>query len=939
MSDTAAADDVGLDSLVARVVDEFRERQACGERPDAEEYAARHPEAAELLRKVLAALEVVGLSGSAAASALPGEPVAGVLGDFRLIREVGRGGMGVVYEAEQVSLGRRVALKVLPFAATMDPRQLQRFHNEARAAASLHHEHIVPVFAVGCERAVHFYAMQFIEGKSLADLIAAPRPQMASAPGSHSAATAPAAVASTEAAPRDAAYCRRVAAWGVQAAEALEHAHALGIVHRDVKPANLIVDGQGKLWVTDFGLAHTATDAGLTMTGDLLGTLRYMSPEQALAKHGLVEHRTDIYSLGATLYELLTGRPAVEGHDRQEILRRIADEEPRPPRAIEGALPADLATIVLKALAKEPAERYATARELSDDLRRYLEDRPILARPPGLSQRLRRWSRRHRTLVATTVVGLFVSVVALAISTAVIWHKQRETAAAYEAAKEQRQEAVEQRQEAIDSLKDAQAAVDQFLSRVGGKRLADVPYMEPLRRDLLADALRFYQKFLQKKNADPELRLEVARAYIRIGDIQQMLGELDPAEENLRQGLALLQELFAQEPSRTDRREEQAEAWLHLGRVRLSKDDKGKAEEAFKQAREIAAQVVADSPDSRGALHCLARAHAELGTTYARGGRLPQAAEAFREALGWGEKLTAASPDDLDFKQTLATVTANLGKALAGLGNQEEGEKRFRQALELQENIVSRDSSPGHRVRLADCYRDLGLGQGTRGQLKEAAATNRKALDLYARIHAEFPHVPDYVHRHARMLFFAGKTLMFLGSDATALDYLSEGERLYTQLVKEFPANKEYARELTWCCFERGWLLAASYNAQVRNPAAAIDPARKAVQLAPEDGNHWAALGMAYYRADQWPDALRALEEAGRRQQPANRIDLLFLAMTHWQMDHKDKARERYGDAVTWMDKHPVRDPQLERFRAEAAQLLGLDERPKKEKEESPRKD
>ncbi len=183
-------------------------------------------------------------------------------------------------------------------------------------------------------------------------------------------ATTPTAVARTEPAPRDAAAFRQIAEWGIQAAEALEYAHSVGIVHRDIKPANLMIDGQGALWVTDFGLARTAADAGLTMTGDVLGTLRYMSPEQALAKHGLVDHRTDVYSLGVTLYELLTGTPAAAGKDREEILNAITLAEPRPPRAVDSAIPRDLETIVVKAMAKEPVERYASARELADDLHR-----------------------------------------------------------------------------------------------------------------------------------------------------------------------------------------------------------------------------------------------------------------------------------------------------------------------------------------------------------------------------------------------------------------------------------------------------------------------------------------------------------------------------------------------------------------------------------------
>jgi serine/threonine protein kinase/Flp pilus assembly protein TadD len=361
----------------------------------------------------------------------------GLLGDFRLIREVGRGGMGVVFEAEQISLGRRVALKVLPFAATMVPRQLVRFQNEARAAASLEHPHIVPVYGVGCERGVHYYAMKFIEGQTVAALIAQQRRdsatylasggrqppdlplgsvshQRADASRSPQSTTAPAATARTERAPRDAAYFRRAAEWGIQAAEALEHAHSLGIVHRDIKPANLMIDGQGKLWVTDFGLARTATDAGLTMTGDVLGTLRYMSPEQAQASHGLVDHRTDVYSLGVTLYEMLTGRPAVEGKGREEILNAITLREPRPLRRLDSAIPQDLETIVLKAMEKNPTDRYAAAKELNDDLQHFLEDRPIRARRPSTLVRARKWGRRHRAVAVAAVVCLLITSLAVA---------------------------------------------------------------------------------------------------------------------------------------------------------------------------------------------------------------------------------------------------------------------------------------------------------------------------------------------------------------------------------------------------------------------------------------------------------------------------------------------------------------------------------------------
>jgi tetratricopeptide (TPR) repeat protein len=412
--DAALLADPGL----ADAVEELTARLKAGGPEDLDGWLAARPEQAGELRRLVPMLRLlVEMSRAGDVSVPPAQgegAVTGTLGDFCLIREVGRGGMGVVYEAEQVSLGRRVALKVLPFAATMDPRQLQRFHNEARAAAGLNHTNIVPVYAVGCERGVHYYAMQFIEGKSLAEMIAgrgtASRERQLSRPDVEPDTEAVGA-APTEAVPREAVHIRRLAGWGIQAAEALEHAHALGIVHRDVKPANLIVDGAGKLWVTDFGLARTASDAGLTMSGDVLGTLRYMSPEQALARHGLVDHRTDIYSLGATLYELLTGRPAAEGRDRQEILSRVADDGPPPPRLLNRAVPAELETIVLKALEKDPQDRYATAQELADDLRRFVEDRPIRARRTPVRIRLSRWARRHRALIAAAAALLLTALV------------------------------------------------------------------------------------------------------------------------------------------------------------------------------------------------------------------------------------------------------------------------------------------------------------------------------------------------------------------------------------------------------------------------------------------------------------------------------------------------------------------------------------------------
>jgi tetratricopeptide (TPR) repeat protein len=418
MSDRLATCTDSTAALMGEIVDEFLDRLRQGESPDVEAYARQYPQLATIVRELLCSLQVLQLPISAlpeaAVEPAVGTALAGPLGDFQVVREIGRGGMGLVYEAVQLSLGRRVALKLLPFAAALDGKRLQRFKNEAHAAAHLHHQNIVPVYTVGCERGVHFYAMQFIDGQTVAAMIA----ELQTASGAQRDKAGNGDEPNTE------VTIRTVTHLAMQAAEALEHAHKRGVVHRDVKPANLLVDGQGRLWVTDFGLAQVVGDTRLTLTGDLVGTLRYMSPEQALAYPGEVDHRADIYSLGATLYELLTLRPAFAGRDRRELLRQIAFDDPTPPRRLNKAIPAELETIVLKAIAKQPAERFATARDLADDLRRFLDGKPIRARRPSWPERAHEWARRHQPAVRSAAAALLVIVMTLSGGAGWLLHAQ-----------------------------------------------------------------------------------------------------------------------------------------------------------------------------------------------------------------------------------------------------------------------------------------------------------------------------------------------------------------------------------------------------------------------------------------------------------------------------------------------------------------------------------
>ncbi len=377
------------------------------------------------------------------------------IGDFRIIEELGHGGMGVVYRATQLSLDREVALKVLPSRARQGRTAIQRFRSEARAAARLHHTNIVPVFAHGDDDGHFYYAMDLIEGGSLdqairfrtrllspsnrtliesvgfsgssaAETLHVERPATVGtrqSQGSVASADIPAAdsvvgidVKSLHRASSDYRHLARLIA---EVADALDHAHSQGVIHRDIKPHNLLVGEDQRLHITDFGLARLVDEPTLTASGEVMGTPFYLSPEMIDASVGGVDHRTDIYSLGITFYELLTLRRAVTGETRDQILTGIRTQQPSPPRKHDARIPRDLETICLKAMEKDPKHRYATAAEMAVDLRCFAEGRPILSRRIGLIGRGIKWAKRNKAasyaLVTTCVMvlcgaGLAVSV-------------------------------------------------------------------------------------------------------------------------------------------------------------------------------------------------------------------------------------------------------------------------------------------------------------------------------------------------------------------------------------------------------------------------------------------------------------------------------------------------------------------------------------------------
>jgi hypothetical protein len=360
-----------------------------------------------------------------------------------------------------------------------------------------------------------------------------------------------------------------------------------------------LLDTRGNLWVSDFGLAQVQSEAGLalTLTGDVLGTLRYMSPEQALGRRTLVDHRSDIYALGVTLYELLTLRPAVGGSDRQEILRRIAFEDTPGLRRSNPAAPRELETIVLKAMAKEPEGRYATAQELADDLKRFLENRPIQARRPSLMDRSVKWGRRHPSFLMSASVLLAMTVIGLAVGSMLLARERLEVSRQRDRANELAGIANAQRALAEQNARLARQAVDEMYTQVAESWLAGQPKLEGVQRQFLERALGFYEQFARYHGDDPEAIREAARACRRAGDIRLRFGQLVEAEAALRAGISLLESPHAgREP--TDRKGLSNE-YNSLGMVLFRASRMADAERAFRRSLELNQEIATRFPDFR----------------------------------------------------------------------------------------------------------------------------------------------------------------------------------------------------------------------------------------------------------------------------------------------------------------------------------------------------
>jgi tetratricopeptide (TPR) repeat protein len=931
---------------VEELAEEFLDRRRQGQRASIADYVGRYPHLAERINGLFPTLLLMedlkpagsGSHGSgtlptrAASSAASWQPDPHLerLGDFRILREIGRGGMGVVYEAEQESLGRHVALKLLPPTCVASPSRLRRFLREAQAAARLHHTNIVPVFGVGEQDGIRYFVMQLIRGRALDQVLASmvskgmspsqalgarvgrrvatpPSPRengrgeeesgrtSAKQDGANGTAltpcpspsgrgeksaqsdsdrstSGPSAAENTDGAcqsarpdrgPRSDAgddYWRRVARIGIQAAGALDYAHRQGVLHRDIKPANLILDDDGTVWIADFGLAKLAELDDLTHSGDTVGTLRYMAPERFC---GQADARSDVYSLGLTLYELLTLRPAFDEKDRGSLVRQVTLEEPPRPRKLAPAIPLDLETIIVKAIAAQPDHRYQTAGELAEDLRCYLEDRPVRARRATPARRLWRWCRRNRAVAALSGAALALLVTVAVVSSVAYLHttraleqvsEERELAefarmqeeAAREQAEAERQQAdtertrtKAERERAETNLRLATKAFDEIFSKVAADPAAGlVPLSELDEEDewpepawetvitdkdtaVLESMLKFYDQFARQNQADVKLQRETARAYRRVGDIQRHLAQDAKAETAYRHALSIHQRLTEASPDNADRLTTIAAIQNELGLVLRSTGRLAEAEAAHRQAL---ATLGREPPP----IAALAESRFELARTYsylpvpvsggpgARGSRpggwrgtrspsnrLQEAAENNRKALEILAKLIAESPENPRYRQAVALTQRGRCWLAAAAGRRDEAEQARKEAIAILEKLVADvPHHPEYRCELAETYA-LGFPRWREGNTGAGTSEQlHRAVAISEDLVARHPAVPQYKALLARCCTRLAGVLRAANSLADAEKQLGRAVELHKKLVAEFASVDTYRLSLAWSLYQ-----------------------------------------------------------------------------------------------------------------------------------------
>ncbi|MCA8957550.1 MAG: serine/threonine protein kinase [Planctomycetes bacterium] len=778
--------DTGSDERnpVEVIAAEFVARMRRGEQPTVEDYVARFPAQAADIRELLPTVVAMEQLKSKKEESDHGRFLRGLeslslLGDYRILGEIGRGGMGIVYEAEQESLGRRVAVKVLPRQSMLDERRLMRFHREAQTAARLHHTNIVPIFGVGEQDGYHYYVMQRIRGLGLDQVLRTLRGErIRSVPGSDSTELDAMAVAAAqrlrgEAARNtgpstgssgthadlrpepSAAYWRSIARIGVQIADALAYAHSQGTLHRDIKPSNLLLDAQGVVWVTDFGLAKAIEDSNLTNSGDVVGTLQYMAPEQL---GGVFDARSDIYGLGLTLYELLTLQPAFGGSNRSGLLQKVSQGQAPRPSKLRAELPADFETIVLTAMDRDPRHRYQTAALLRDDLQRFLEDRPILARRSSRVQLAWRWCRRNRALASAVAVAMLSVLIALVVG----WRAYF-VATAQNLETQEAKALAERRMKlllsTLEGLSERLVGESMFQAVIhnatDGSRGADtedpldtgtsnpeqsisIPTVSAKDARLLQEILSMWDRFAAEDAGTPT-RVDGAWAHYKAGNIQFRLGEYRAAQKSYVKAI-----LRFQAAGETTDPVTVARIRNQLGQVYAKRGMLDAARESHHMVVDALESDGKSTRDDVAGMLELARAHDFLGSWGAETPDEPRR----------GHRGRRGRPDRGFRRPPPGEPLAELRESLSAPVRLRHHER----AQELLDELVARDrDDPGLRLALARSCRDFAgflfssptYRRRAAPRAGELADRARSLLDALCR---EFPDEPQYRYELAETL-------------------------------------------------------------------------------------------------------------------------------------------------------------------------------------------
>jgi serine/threonine-protein kinase len=547
-------------------------------------------------------------------------------GPYTVVKELGSGGMGVVYLARDTRLRRLVALKLLLPRPGSTGELLARFRREAEVVARLQHPNIVQLYEAGEHDGSPYLVMEYVDGESLSRKLAA--------------SLMPA---------RDAAELLEVMARAVDAA------HQQGIIHRDLKPSNVLLTATGTPKVADFGLAKqldpdTLAPSFATKTEALLGTPGYMAPEQSKG-NAEVGPAADVYALGAILYECLTGRPPFRAASVLETLEQVRNQDPVPPGRLQPGVPRDLQTICLKCLEKEPGKRYTTARELADDLARFLRGEPILARPVSWRERLVKWTRRKPALAALAGVSLLA--LAGLVTGGVVYERQLRQALHEKTSEGERADA---------NYREARDTVQRILDRASARGSAGIPRLEELRREQQEDALAFFLKLAEQQSDRPEVRFDVARACHQAGLLQHTLGRSEEAARNLRRAEELFAALADEFPGRGRYRFHLADTLKVLGGVVPLPPADG--ENCLRRALTLAAELAAGEPESVPLRCAEADVRITLASFLFNQRKAAEAEEHYRRAAAIYEELRREQPEAASHRLVLAKAYLNLSVLL-----------------------------------------------------------------------------------------------------------------------------------------------------------------------------------------------------------------------------------------------------------------------------------